>query len=175
MCDMCNGATAEDVRRDLLKRVAEHDYATVAVAAEQDPLTGLHLPGWHYSVGLWALRRTPEAVVVGAPERHARHLLNRYAERAAEGESFVPGQLYDGFIDGYQVTFERVAPQHYPEWLGSARALYPDFDFPAVQLLWPKHDHRWPWNGGCYRFHRAQPVLTAGGAPESWLPGVNGP
>lgn len=175
MCDMCNGATAEDIRRDLLKHVAEHDYATIAVAADHDQLTGLRVPGCHYTLGLWALRETPEVIVIGAPDHHGRDLVRQYAERTAAGERFAPGYRYDGFIDGYQVTFEQVAQQHYPDWLTSAGALYPDADFPTLQLLWPKHDHAWPWQTGCYRFRRAQPVLTASGAPESWLPGVNGP
>ncbi|MBP2478156.1 hypothetical protein JOF53_007028 [Crossiella equi] len=166
---------AEQERRGLLKRVAEEDFAAVAVAAERDPVTGLAVPGCHYTVGLWALRRTPELIVVGAPDRHAKDLLRRYTERAAAGEEFLPGVLYDGYVEGYRVTFERVAPGQLRGWFGQAGALYPDWDFPALQLLWPKHDHTWPWDRLCWRFHTHQPVLTASGAPESWLPGVNGP
>jgi len=74
------------------------------------------------------------------------------------------------------VVAERVARGHYPEFLGSALLLYPNGDFPAVQLIVGTPDGDWPWQASAPAgFARWQPVLTESGAPESWTPGVDGP
>ncbi|WP_344883950.1 DUF4262 domain-containing protein [Allokutzneria multivorans] len=175
MCDMCGGASVEDVRRQLMSRVAEHDFSMVAVQGEHDPQQGRNHPGFVYSVGLWCMHRAPEVLVI-APRALAAELVQCYAERIIAGETFEPGVGYDGFFDGYPVMFEFVGPRHYPEWLASGFFLYPDGEFPVLQMLWPDEDRVWPWqNGADPRVKARQPVLTDSGVPETWMSGVTGP
>jgi uncharacterized protein DUF4262 len=132
--------------------------------------------GYCFTACVWALHQVPEAVVVGLPEQMAPVLLDAYVDRAATGEAFTPGSVYEDFFEGAPVTFERVAPGHYPEYFGSAFLVYPDGDFPAVQIIVATPDGKWPWDADAPEgFAEWQPVLTESGSPESWTPGVDGP
>lgn len=132
--------------------------------------------GYCFTACVWAMHKVPEAVVVGLPDHIGPILLDAYVDRAATGESFVPGQIYDDFFQGVPVTFERVALGHYTEYLGSAFVVYPDGDFPALQIIVASPDGHWPWDEDAPEgFAEWQPVLTESGRPESWTPGVDGP
>ncbi|KAA9154798.1 DUF4262 domain-containing protein [Amycolatopsis acidicola] len=133
--------------------------------------------GYCFTACVWAMHEVPEAVVVGLPEQMAQVLLDAYVDRAATGDPFVPGRVYDDFFEGVPVTFEQVHPGHYPEYFGSAFLVYPDGDFPAVQIIVATPEgHHWPWDADAPEgFAEWQPVLTDSGRPESWTPGVDGP
>ncbi|WP_019815919.1 DUF4262 domain-containing protein [Saccharomonospora saliphila] len=135
-----------------------------------------HGAGYAFTVCAWAMHGVPEAVVVGLPDELATVLLDAYVDRAANGERFEFGVLYDDFFDGVPVTFEKVARGHYPEFFGSAFLVYPEGDFPAVQIIVPTPDGHWPWSPSAPRgFAQWQPVLTVNGLPENWTPGTDGP
>ncbi|MFD0487085.1 uncharacterized protein DUF4262 [Saccharopolyspora erythraea NRRL 2338] len=157
--------------RSWLVNTAERDGAAVMHVAGDE-----HGAPYAFSVGAWRRFGKPEAVTIGLPKDVAHSVINTYVRRAAGGERFKPGQLYDGFLDGCWMTVEKVAKQHYPEFLGSAFLVYGDGDFPAVQLIAATPDGKFPWHddapGG---FAEYQPVLTASGAPENWTPGSDGP
>ncbi|HKS45879.1 MAG TPA: DUF4262 domain-containing protein [Amycolatopsis sp.] len=132
--------------------------------------------GYCFTACVWALHQVPEAVVIGLPEHMAPILLDAYVDRAATGEPFTPGHVYDDFFEGASVTFERVALGHYPEYFGCAFLVYPDGDFPAVQIIVATPDGKWPWSEDAPEgFAEWQPVLTESGRPESWTPGIDGP
>jgi hypothetical protein len=131
--------------------------------------------GYCFTACAWALHEVPEAVVVGLPDQMGPVLLDAYVDRAAAGEQFEIGRAYDDFFQGVPVVFEVVAKGHYPEYFGSAFLIYPDGDFPAVQLIVATPDGHWPWDADAPEgFADWQPVLTDSGVPESWRPGVDG-
>ncbi|RJQ76234.1 DUF4262 domain-containing protein [Amycolatopsis panacis] len=132
--------------------------------------------GYCFTACAWALHNVPEAVVLGLPGQMGSILLDAYVDRAANGEIFEVGKRYDDFFDSAPVVFERVAKGHYPEYFGSAFLVYPDGDFPALQLIVATPDGHFPWQDTAPEgFAQWQLVLTASGAPESWTPGVDGP
>ncbi|TNC26433.1 DUF4262 domain-containing protein [Amycolatopsis alkalitolerans] len=132
--------------------------------------------GYCFTACVWAMHQVPEAVVIGLPEQMAQVLLDAYVDRAATGGAFVPGQVVEDFFDGVPVTFEQVNPGHYPEFLGSAFVVYPEGDFPALQIIVATPEGKWPWDADAPEgFAQWQPVLTGSGRPESWTPGVDGP
>ncbi|MFD9961961.1 DUF4262 domain-containing protein [Amycolatopsis sp. NPDC058986] len=132
--------------------------------------------GYCFTACAWALHNVPEAVVVGLPEQMAPVLLDAYVDRAAAGEIFEVGKTYEDFFEGVPVVFERVAKGYYMEYFGSAFLVYPDGDFPALQLIVATPDGHFPWHADAPEgFAEWQPVLTESGAPESWRPGVDGP
>jgi hypothetical protein len=148
----------------------ERGNAVISVATDDEGA------GYCFTVCAWAMHTVPEAVVVGLPEDVGPVLLDAYVDRAAAGERFEPGRVYDDFFDGVPVTFERVAPGHYPEFFGSAFLVYPDGDFPALQLIVATTDGSWPWDEDAPEgFDTWQLILTESGDPESWTPGVDGP
>ncbi|WP_020672595.1 DUF4262 domain-containing protein [Amycolatopsis nigrescens] len=132
--------------------------------------------GYCFTACAWALHGVPEAVVIGLPEDLGPVLLDAYVDRAASGEQFYYGRLYEDFFDGVPLVFEQVAKGHYPEFFGSAFLVYPDGDFPAVQIIVPTTEGHWPWSPDAPEgFAEWQPILTESGDPQSWQPGVNGP
>jgi len=125
--------------------------------------------GYCFTACAWALHEVPEAVVIGLPGEIGSVLLDAYVDRAAAGEKFEHGRPYEDFFDGVPVLFEQVAKGHYLEFFGSAFLVYPDGDFPAVQIIVPTADGLWPWSPDAPEgFAQWQPVLTESGDPESW-------
>lgn len=163
--------TDEALRKWMVNTAEQHGAAVMHVAGDDNG------PAYAFSVGSWRRFGKPEVVVIGLPQEVAHSVVNTYVQRVGQGERLQPGQLYEGFLQGCPVTFEKVALQHYPEYLGSAFLVYNGPDFPAVQLIVSSPDGaKFPWQpdapGG---FREYQPVLTDSGLPESWTPGVNGP
>lgn len=91
MCEICDGKSHEQVRREMLARVAEHDYTKVMVAGEEEG--GVVHPSFTYSVGLWAVHKAPEIIVVGL-HNHAPALVDYYAREVISGERFRSGRIY---------------------------------------------------------------------------------
>lgn len=164
------GAEERRLREWLLEQAEEFGNAVVEVPADE------HGAGYVFTVGAWRRFGVPEAVVIGLPDDVGRMLVNAYVHRASKGERFEPGRVYRDFFDNAPVTVERVALGHYPEFFGSALLLYPDGDFPAVQLIVGTPEGAWPWEASAPAgFGEWQLVLTESGVPESWTPGVDGP
>jgi hypothetical protein len=129
-----------------------------------------------FTASAWVMHDVPEAVVIGLPPHMGPVLLDAYVDRAANGETFRPGQVYDDFFEGAGVVFERVAKDHYPEFFGCAFLVYPEGDFPAFQMIVSTPGGAWPWSPDAPEgFAEWQPVLTESGLPQSWTPGVDGP
>lgn len=144
--------------------------AVIAVAGDDNEAN------FCFTACAWALHNVAEAVVIGLPENMGPILLDAYVDRAANGEIFEVGRQYDDFFEGAPVVFERVAKGHYPEYFGSAFLIYPDGDFPALQLIVATPGGHFPWHADAPPgFAEYQPVLTESGDPESWTPGVDGP
>ncbi|GAA4847901.1 DUF4262 domain-containing protein [Saccharopolyspora rosea] len=163
--------TDESLRKWLVNTAERDGAAVVQVAGDERGAP------YAFSVGAWRRFGKPEVVAIGLPEDVANAAIMTYVQRVAAGERFRPGQLYEGFLAGCPVTFEKIARQHYPEFLGSAVLVYDGDDFPAVQLIASSPgDNRFPWQDDAPRgFAEYQPVLTASGRPESWTPGTDGP
>lgn len=167
MCEVCDGKSDEQVRRDLLAQIARHDYTMVGVPEETSSDRTWVAPGFVYSVGLWSFHRVPELIVVGAPARHAVELINRYVEVVRSGKRLRPGGPYQ-LLPATVVMLELVTPTVYTQWFARAFDFYPSGDFPAYQVLWPDRAGVWPWQQRWDQRGTPQPVLTASGRPESW-------
>ena len=170
--DLSPDITAEEERLIawIETQAKERGNAVIAVAGDDEGA------GFCFTACAWALHNVPEAVVVGLPGEMGPVLLDAYVDRAANGEIFEVGKRYDDFFEGVPVVLERVAKGHYPQYFGSAFLIYPDGDFPALQLIVATPDGAFPWSPSAPEgFAAWQRVLTQSGAPESWTPGVDGP
>ena len=86
--------------------------------------------------------------------------VNVIADEVSEGRQFLAGTKHEGILEGYPVRFFEVPKARYAEFLGSAMWAYEGDDFPAVQLVWPDKQGRWPWDPDAReRFSTSQPVL----------------
>ena len=118
-------------------------------------------PPHSYSVGLFATFDHPEIVVVGLPGDTAHHLINNLAEEIKEGETFEAGARYGHVLEGYDVTFVRVAPEYYREYFGRALDYYGSISFSMLQMVWPDRKRFFPWDPSCAQDIRdLQPVLA---------------
>lgn len=134
----------------------------VHVLAEGD------LPPFAYSVGIQKAAGAPEIIVLGLGRDVAHFLVNEYNARVRAGERFSAGVLYSGFLEGFEVTFERVDRRHYREHLGWDLWLYGGDAFEALQLVYPTTSGVWPWDGdGPDSFGSRQPLLTGSGGREA--------
>lgn len=164
------GGEDRRLRKWLVKTADEHGAAVTHVPADDQG------SGYAFSAGVWRRYGRPEVVAIGLGQDVAHAVINTYVRRIAGGERFVPGWLYEGFLDGCPVTFEKVAYEHYPEYLGSAILMYGGDDFPAVQMIAAMPNGVFPWQPEAPAgFAAHQPVLTTSGRPESWTPGEDGP
>jgi len=125
-------------------------------------------PEFAYSIGLYLNYEQPEVLIFGMPVDKAQLILNDLAERASRGARFFAGESSDLFLEGYSVSFVEIPLEAYREHLGFAIWFYASLPgpFPAVQLVWPDRDGRFPWDSGVdAEFRALQPVL--GGSPQA--------
>jgi len=135
------------------------------VAAEDE------LPPFSYSVGIWRSSGRPEVIAIGLKQNLAHFIVNEYNQRVQGGEVFVPGQLYSGFIEGFEVTFEQVERELYPEYFGWDLWLYGGLQFEALQLVYPSTTGVWPWQPSASEgFRTWQPLLTSAPVSPSRYP-----
>jgi hypothetical protein len=140
--------------RKLLDDVDEFGVHVVHVPEDEDG------PGFSFTVGLWHTFQQPEVVVFGLAEDVAHDLLNAIADEAADDRKFLADSRHDDVLVGYPVRFFAVPKSSYEDVLGSAVWAYEGDDFPAVQLVWPDKQGRWPWDPDVREgFASAQPVL----------------
>jgi hypothetical protein len=78
MCEICNGASRDDVLEGMHQRIQEYGFTTIAV--EEDP-------PWVYTIGLARVGH-PELVVAGTHIAFAYSLLQMLGGRVMHGEQF---------------------------------------------------------------------------------------
>ena len=118
------------------------------------------LPPFSYSMGVQRSSGAPEVVVIGLLEPIAHYVVNEYNRRIRSGERFAPGQLYSGFLEGFDVQFVIADRVHYEEYFGWNRWLYGGNEFDVLQMVYPSTDGVWPWGAGASDWFRTrQPLL----------------
>lgn len=119
--------------------------------------------GFAYTVGLWKLYQHPE-ILVFSPSGDPSGVvgcLQAIAARIQRDEKFEAGQSYPNLFGTFAGAFRAIQPAWYAAHLGVAGEVYGGWSFPALQLLWPDEEGRFP---GESLFSRAlfprQPLLN---------------
>lgn len=129
-------------------------------------------PGFAYSVGLFRTFAHPELILVGLPRQTMHDLLNGAADAIRAGARFGGGDVTDALLEGYDCTFRPVPDRLYRAYLGWAGWFYDGQPFPALQLVYPDRERRWPWDAGAaVGFVEQQPVLETAPEPD-WARGA---
>ncbi len=102
-------------------------------------------PGWSYSIGLYRTRRQPEVVVFGLDQKVAHFVVNELGRRATDG-AFEPEQAHEGLLDGHTCILKNVHQCWYKPFFGYGLWYYRHAFFPVLQVVWPDHDQRYPWD-----------------------------
>jgi hypothetical protein len=103
----------------------------------------------------------PEILIFGLSVEKMHRIINDVGNHVRAGARYTAGQVSDEFLKGYEVTFRAVPASQYAGHLGWANWLYDGHDYPALQLIFPDKDRRWPWEDGVSEgFRNQQPVLA---------------
>ena len=146
-----------DYERKLLDNIERHGCQVTSVF---DP--DGDGPAFSYSVGIPLKFGAPEVIVVGLPIELGHRLVNTYRDRVRAGDRFVPRTPYQGFLEGFPVSFVVVAARHREQYLRSARWLHGGVAFDALQLVFPTKAGVWPWDPSAPEgFLKAQPLLDS--------------
>lgn len=128
-------------------------------------------PGFAYTVGLYRSFGHPEVIIVGLRREVMHDVLNELAACVRAGRRYEPAVESDEFLEGYTCTFRAVQSRLYDAYLGWANWFYERTPYPAVQLVYPDRENRWPWDAGVSEgFRRNQPDLATEDVPE-WARG----
>ena len=118
-------------------------------------------PGFAYTVGVYRTFEHAEILIYGLRKDRAHQILNDLADNLRAGKRYVAGETYDDLLEGLSCTFRIIPQTHYGEHLGWATWFNETIDYPAVQLIYPDREGRWPWQDGVSEgFRRHQLVLA---------------
>lgn len=120
-----------------------------------------YTPRFAFTIGLFTSYGHPEIICFGMHKKTLTAVLGHLAERVKAGEKMETGKPYTDFLDGFPVQFVEVLKAHYPKHLGPAAWHYDDNpDFPALQMVWPDPEQKWPWEEGFpHTWKLQQPLL----------------
>ena len=104
-----------------------------------------YLPTFVYTIGLYKTFGHAELISFGLKLELLHGLLCDCAELIENGYTIESYKPYNQFLDRYPVQFIPVLGAHYPEYFGYAGWFYGSWDFPAIQLVWPDMEGRFPW------------------------------
>ena len=148
--------TAEQTAEEQ-KILAEIEETGISVVHMAEDAAG---PCYSHSVGMWHSFEQPEVLLIGLEPKMAQALIDLVADEAAEGREFAAGTQCDDLLQGYPARICAVPRQCLPRYFERAMWAYQDGDFPAVQLVYPDKQGRWPWDPNVRDgFRDNQPVL----------------
>jgi hypothetical protein len=102
-----------------------------------------------------------ELVVLGLPEGVLRGVLDEVAAFVLAGGVLPVGAVCRDFLGGAPCHFLPVEEGHLEEFCPAALAWHGGKPFAVLQLVWPDHKGRFPWERGVSRQVRIdQPLLS---------------
>lgn len=118
-------------------------------------------PTFSYSTGIYKHFGKPELIAFGLSKPLEKSIINSYGGDIESGaRNILPGAYYDGFLDGFDVTFieaNETARQTYACW---ADWYYQRLPFPLLQCVYPTTSGIWPWEDRASDdFKAAQPLF----------------
>jgi hypothetical protein len=129
--------------------------------------------GWHvvqmdgggasraFTVGLFRSFDHPEVILFGLGAETREAALDRLGVRVRSGERFEDGGVAEGILADRAVTFRTVSRRHYLAYLAYAGWFHGGPRFPALQVVWPDGEGRFPWERWFPRALREeQPILS---------------
>lgn len=150
MCEMCAGATIDDVRQRLHEKIVTDGFALVPVGGNGSDR------GFAYTVGLVNSFMHPELVVVNHPLDEAVQVLYTLGKRVTGGSRLHAGDVVSCL--GGEVALVDVHPAHFRRgliamWFDYYRAAQRlDLEPSALQVVLPTEHH-------CYEHQATQPRL----------------
>jgi Domain of unknown function (DUF4262) len=139
----------------VLREVAD-DIRKLGLSVITVPSDGTE-PTLAYSVGLWGSYHHPEIVVFGLPPEVGHTIINDIGLRVKSGKRFRDGDIIRKLAN-LPMAFVKVPKDRFEGHLTVALTYYEHAKFPALQLVWPNRQCRFPWQSTYdEKLRRAQP------------------
>ena len=105
-------------------------------------------PSFAYTIGLWKTFNHPDIIAFGLPIQTLHEVLNNTAEKVKEGQTIALEIDDFDILETLPVQFIDVDKNYIPEYFGYGQWFYDYGDFPAIQLVWPDRNGKFPWEEG---------------------------
>lgn len=123
-------------------------------------VSGDHLPGSVYSIGLYEKFGHPEIICFGMDLNMMASLTNEVCEWIKESNTIEPYIPYDDYLENADVKFIPVDKVFYDDYLNFGINYYEGTNFPVLQMVWPDKENKFPWDEGFYQpWKFQQPLL----------------
>src|SRR5258706_2521773 len=161
-----NSINLELADQQILQTIEEHGLQILYISEANG------LPGWAFSIGLYANYRHPEIVLFGLPFDVSHQTINNVAHNVKLGKNYDAGFEYSDVFEGLTCIFHWVDKSWYPPFLGTAEWFYDGEDFPALQCFWPDKEQNYPWRSKLNKDNQfAQPLLFRQGVTAANVEG----
>ncbi len=118
-------------------------------------------PRFSYSIGIEKQTGQPDITIFGLKHEVAKWLINEYNRRVKSGDLFQIDKFYNGFLEGFKVTFKNIILENYKEYFGWGIWYNDGYDFTMLQLVLPSTLGTWPWDDNVNDdYKRQQPLLN---------------
>lgn len=141
-----------DYERGLLDKVEEFGCMILGVQNPADPR-----PVFSYTIGLHDTRHVPEIITCGLPAKTGQSALNYAGSLLADGVDLTAGRI-PNVVGNVDVEFRPVDPKWSKILMLSTVWFYGNADFPALQLVFPDLENRFPGDEG-FNSYFDQPLL----------------
>lgn len=106
-------------------------------------------PPLQYSIGLMEKYNHPEIITTGLPSDNGYAIINYCKDRIKSGEIIATDVLDDNVLKKHSCIFKNVTKKQVGYNFGYAVEYYGHSNFPAIQLIWPDVEGKFPWED-CY-------------------------
>lgn len=138
----------------LASNIAQYGLSVILIEASD------YLPSFAYSIGLWQNYTHPEVICFGLSLETLHATLNAVAGLVKSGGAMEVNQRYSDFFEQADALFLTVDERNIRDYFGTAMDYYGAKDFPALQLVWPDQNGKFPWEAECdQRLTHLQPLL----------------
>lgn len=121
---------------------------------------GNHLPGFAYSIGLYEKFGHPEIICFGMDLKIMASMINEACYLLGKERSFESYIPYDDFLENVDVQFLPVNKEFYGDYFAFGMNYYNGNNFPALQMVWPDKENKFPWEESFYEpWKFQQPLL----------------
>jgi Domain of unknown function (DUF4262) len=105
-------------------------------------------PSFAYTIGLFKTYGYPELICFGLSLELLHSVLWSGKDLLDKQSSPDLAAEYPDFLEGYNVRLLEVDKARYADYLGYAGWFYGNWDFPALQIVWPDKKTLFPWQAG---------------------------
>lgn len=118
-------------------------------------------PSFSYTSGLWAKAKHPELIMFGLLKDTSYGVFEDIYRELDRGIILETGVALPNLFGNAVAYVFPVAEKYYAEYLGWSRWFYRGNAFPCLQIVWPDHAGKFPWEAAFDpAFCNDQPDLT---------------